>query len=65
MLEQRVAQTGMSVVYCNLVGGQDELVFDGASCLLRSGRSSGSCAYRSSLNHLLMQTWTSRVLGER
>ncbi|NCW90165.1 MAG: NAD+ synthase, partial [Rhodocyclales bacterium] len=34
MLEQRVAQTGMSVVYCNLVGGQDELVFDGASCLL-------------------------------
>ncbi len=34
ILAQRVAQTGMSVVYCNLVGGQDELVFDGGSCLM-------------------------------
>lgn len=34
ILQQRVAETGLSIVYCNLVGGQDELVFDGASCLL-------------------------------
>ena len=34
ILQQRVAETGMSIVYCNLVGGQDELVFDGASCLV-------------------------------
>jgi len=34
VLAQRVAETGLSIVYCNLVGGQDELVFDGASCLL-------------------------------
>lgn len=34
ILAQRVAQTGMSIVYCNLVGGQDELVFDGGSCLI-------------------------------
>ena len=34
VLAQRVAQTGMSIVYCNLVGGQDELVFDGGSCLV-------------------------------
>ena len=34
VLEQRVAETGLSIVYCNLVGGQDELVFDGASCVL-------------------------------
>ena len=36
---ERVAATGLPVVYCNLVGGQDELVFDGASFALdRSGR---------------------------
>lgn len=34
VLQQRVAETGMSIVYCNLVGGQDELVFDGASCIM-------------------------------
>ena len=31
VLSERVAETGLSIVYCNLVGGQDELVFDGAS----------------------------------
>jgi len=31
VLRQRVAGTGMPVIYANLVGGQDELVFDGAS----------------------------------
>jgi NAD+ synthetase len=30
----RVAQTGLALVYCNLVGGQDELVFDGGSFVL-------------------------------
>lgn len=34
ILDQRIAETGLSVVYCNLVGGQDELVFDGASCIV-------------------------------
>lgn len=27
----RVAESGLSLVYCNQIGGQDELVFDGAS----------------------------------
>jgi NAD+ synthase/NAD+ synthase (glutamine-hydrolysing) len=31
VLRDRIAGTGMPVVYANLVGGQDELVFDGAS----------------------------------
>ena len=31
VLRERVAATGMPVIYANLVGGQDELVFDGAS----------------------------------
>jgi NAD+ synthase (glutamine-hydrolysing) len=31
VLRQRISDTGMSVVYANMVGGQDELVFDGGS----------------------------------
>src|SRR5260221_11245210 len=31
---ERVTETGMALVYANLVGGQDELVFDGASFAL-------------------------------
>ncbi len=30
----RAAETGLAIVYANLVGGQDELVFDGASFVL-------------------------------
>ena len=38
-LSDRHAETGLPMVYCNLVGGQDELVFDGRSLLLdREGR---------------------------
>ncbi|HEX4880104.1 MAG TPA: NAD+ synthase [Limnobacter sp.] len=31
VVARRVAETGMAIVYANLLGGQDELVFDGAS----------------------------------
>ncbi|MBL8470977.1 MAG: NAD+ synthase [Rhodocyclaceae bacterium] len=31
VLRERIGRTGLPVVYANLVGGQDELVFDGAS----------------------------------
>jgi hypothetical protein len=34
MLRERVAQAGCALAYCNLVGGQDELVFDGASIVI-------------------------------
>ena len=30
-IRDRISETGMAVVYANMVGGQDELVFDGAS----------------------------------
>ena len=33
-LEKRVQEAGLPVVYANLVGGQDELVFDGASLVM-------------------------------
>lgn len=39
VLRQRINETGMSVVYANMVGGQDELVFDGGSFSMdREGR---------------------------
>ena len=36
VLRQRTASTGLPVVYANLAGGQDELVFDGGSFVLDS-----------------------------
>ena len=36
ILQQRIQQTGMSMFYLNIVGGQDELVFDGESLVLDS-----------------------------
>jgi len=34
LLAERARETGLPVLYANLVGGQDELVFDGGSCLV-------------------------------
>jgi len=34
LLSQRSKETNTTIVYCNLVGGQDELVFDGASMVV-------------------------------
>lgn len=34
MLSERARESGLWVLYCNLVGGQDELVFDGRSCVV-------------------------------
>jgi NAD+ synthase (glutamine-hydrolysing) len=34
LLAKRAAETGLSIVYANLVGGQDELVFDGGSFVM-------------------------------
>ncbi len=39
VMQKRVADNGIPIAYCNQVGGQDELVFDGRSFLLdRDGR---------------------------
>ncbi|HLY97140.1 MAG TPA: NAD+ synthase, partial [Sideroxyarcus sp.] len=35
-LRDRIVETGMSVIYANLIGGQDELVFDGSSFAMNS-----------------------------
>ena len=34
LLAERAGETGLPFVYVNQVGGQDELVFDGASCVI-------------------------------
>ncbi|MCF7669629.1 MAG: NAD+ synthase, partial [Verrucomicrobia bacterium] len=34
MLSDLAAKTGMPIAYCNLVGGNDELIFDGSSLVL-------------------------------
>ncbi len=41
MFRRHHAETGLPLVYCNLVGGQDELVFDGRSMLLSAN---GNCS---------------------
>lgn len=35
-VRQRISETGLAVVYANMVGGQDELVFDGGSFAMDS-----------------------------
>ncbi|MBN2886537.1 MAG: NAD+ synthase [Chromatiaceae bacterium] len=39
LLERRAREQGLSILYANLVGGQDELVFDGASFAVDAGGS--------------------------
>ncbi|MFT5350299.1 MAG: NAD+ synthase (glutamine-hydrolyzing) [Planctomycetota bacterium] len=36
LLKQRVAETNLNIIYVNLIGGQDELVFDGGSTIIDS-----------------------------
>ncbi|MBI5430100.1 MAG: NAD+ synthase [Nitrosomonadales bacterium] len=36
VVRERIAETGMAVVYANMVGGQDELIFDGGSFAMDS-----------------------------
>ncbi|MBM3731997.1 MAG: NAD+ synthase [Acidimicrobiia bacterium] len=52
----RIAETGLPLAYVNLIGGQDELVFDGSSFVLDSG---GRFLARapSWREHLLVTRW--------
>ena len=42
LLQQRASEGGVPVIYVNLVGGQDELVFDGGSMAINSD---GTCQF--------------------
>ncbi|MBI5626689.1 MAG: NAD+ synthase, partial [Nitrosomonadales bacterium] len=46
VIRERIAETGMAVVYANLVGGQDELIFDGGSFAMdRHGVLTAQCKH--------------------
>ena len=36
VVQERIQETGIPVVFCNLIGGQDELVFDGNSFVMNA-----------------------------
>lgn len=45
VIRERIAETGMPVVYANMVGGQDELIFDGGSFAMdRNGDLTAQCS---------------------
>ena len=53
---QRVSETGLAIVYVNLVGGQDELVFDGGSFALsqQGERIASATVWQSALHPVQM-----------
>src|ERR1700751_5129760 len=59
---QSVAETGLPLIYVNQVGGQDELVFDGASFALKSDRSVAS--HLPAFREVVLTTHWSRSGGD-
>ena len=53
----RVTETGLPLAYVNQVGGQDELVFDGASFVLNADRSL-ACQLPAWDEHVAVTEWT-------
>ncbi len=53
----RVVESGLPLVYLNMVGGQDELVFDGASFVLNADRSVGA-QLPAFAEHIALTEWT-------
>lgn len=45
LLLERNATANVPIVYCNLIGGQDELVFDGGSMVVANGKRIQQAAY--------------------
>ena len=46
VIQERIRESGVSVVYANMVGGQDELIFDGGSFAMdRNGVLTAQCTY--------------------
>ncbi len=58
----RVVETGLPLIYLNQVGGQDELVFDGASFVLNSDRSLVA-QLPAFTPRVAMTTWTRGAAG--
>jgi len=58
----RITESGLPLIYANLVGGQDELVFDGASFILGSDHSLRARA-RSWQEQVMMSQWHHEANG--
>jgi NAD+ synthase len=58
----RVKETGLPMAYLNRVGGQDELVFDGASFIL-NGNGAMAAQFPDWEEHVRMTQWTKDVKG--
>jgi NAD+ synthase len=52
----RVRETGLPLVYLNQVGGQDEIVFDGASVVMNADKTL-ACAMPSWIEQIAMTRW--------
>jgi len=62
LARDRVAETGLGLAYVNQVGGQDELVFDGASFVLNADQSL-ALSVASWREELVMTTWRRGAAG--
>src|SRR5215212_1638963 len=60
----RVVESGLPLVYLNMVGGQDELVFDGASFVLNADRSVGA-QLPAFVEHVALTEWRRETGGWR
>jgi len=60
----RVTETGLPLAYVNQVGGQDELVFDGASFVLNSDHRL-ACQFPAWREHVAVTEWTRDADGWR
>ena len=61
VMRANVSRQGLALVYANLVGGQDELVFDGGSFALDAARRAWSRGRRSSSRQLLIVDFVGAV----
>ncbi|QNM82134.1 NAD+ synthase [Sphingomonas sabuli] len=64
LVERRVTETGLPIAYLNRVGGQDELVFEGASFVV-NGDGSLACHMPDFEEALAVTTWTGDAGGWR
>ena len=60
----RVTETGLPLAYVNQIGGQDELVFDGASFVLNADRSLAA-QFPAWTEHIAVTEWTRTAEGWR
>lgn len=67
VVSHRIEEAGLPVIYCNLLGGQDELVFDGASFAMdANGRLTHQFpAWQEGLHYLEIDQQGAIVPGER